>query len=148
MEWNREFRRPEPEKAATDAAQTVEHQFVEEDEELVVPRSEHSDRPLPSTREPEPPVFAAPGTLEEETIDEEEADAVRYAGSSDQGYDEFEEDTPAAGQPRSRTGLREVFDVRETAAAIPMSSLAESGAGPAGGGPAAGGEIEPGEQEW
>ncbi len=147
VEWNREFRQPEPEKAATDAAQTVEHQFVEEDEELVVPRSEHSDRPLPSTREPEPPVFAAPGTLEEETIDEEEADAVRYEGSSDEGYDEFEEETRAAGQPGSQTGLREFSDVRETVAEIHMSSLAESGVGPGGEGAAAEGEEDTEELE-
>ncbi len=36
--------------------------------------------------------------MEEETIDEEEADAVHYEESSDEGYDEFEEETRAAGQ--------------------------------------------------
>ena len=43
-------------------------------------------------------VFAAPGTMEEETIDEEEADTVHYETSSDEGYDEFEEETQARTQ--------------------------------------------------
>ncbi len=35
------------------------------------------------------PHFAEPGTMEEETIEDEEADTVRYETSSDEGYDEF-----------------------------------------------------------
>ena len=48
-----------------------------------------------SSRRAQTPVFAAPGTMEEETIDEEEADALHYEASSDEGYDEFEEETQA-----------------------------------------------------
>ena len=54
-----------------------------------------SDQPSHSQHEEQAPVFAAPGTMEEETIDEEEADAVHYEASSDEGYDEFEEETQA-----------------------------------------------------
>ena len=60
--------------------------------------------------------------MEEETIDEEEADAVHYEASSDEGYEEFEEETRAAGQPAHLNG-----DARETVAEIHMASIAESG---------------------
>src|ERR1022692_1482763 len=127
VNWNREFRRQElasesASAVAREEAETAQPEFVEEEEELVVPQAEHSNQPAPAVREPEAPVFAAPGTLEEETIDEEEADAVRYEESSDEGYDEFEEETRAAGQ---------LSDIRETVAEIHMTSLAESGAAPA-----------------
>ena len=72
-------------------------------------------------------MFAAPGTMEEETIDEEEADTVRYEESSDEGYDEFEEETRAA---TSETGLQLNGDAREAVSEIHMSSLAESGLTP------------------
>jgi Rne/Rng family ribonuclease len=67
------------------------------------------------------PVFAAPGTMEEETIDDEEADAVRYESSSDEGYDEFEEETQAG--PGHLNG-----EAREVVAEIHQASLTESGA--------------------
>jgi Rne/Rng family ribonuclease len=141
VDWNPEFRLPEPARKPLSAEHgneaTPQQQFVEEEEELVEPRSERSVRPLPSAREAETPVFATPGTLEEETIEEDEADTVRYEGSSDEGYDEFEEETRAAGQPGSETG-REFSDVRETVAEIHMSSLADSGVAPA----AEGGSVE------
>src|SRR6202040_2675871 len=75
--------------------------------------------------------FASPGTLEEETIDEEEADTVRYEQASDEGYDEFEEETRAAGQQASESRPHEFSEVRETVEEIHMTSLAESGAVPA-----------------
>ena len=112
--WNREFRRQELEGAA----QPTEQEFVEEEEEMVTPQSESSGRRV---REPEAPAFAAPGTLEEETIDDEEADTVRYEQSSDEGYEEFEEETRAAGQ---------IAEVRATVDEIHMSSLAEAGVAP------------------
>ncbi len=67
------------------------------------------------------PVFAAPGTMEEETIDDEEADAVRYESSSDEGYDEFEEETRAAGSEHING------DAREAVSEIHMTSLTEAG---------------------
>ena len=54
-------------------------------------------------REEQAPVFAAPGTMEEETIDEEEADALRYEASSDEGYEEFEEETQCRPATASET---------------------------------------------
>ena len=120
VDWNREFRRHEV--AGADAAavaratdDSTEEEFVEEDEEIVAPQPEISE---PPARAPEAPVFAAPGTLEEETIDDEEADTVRYEQSSDDGYEEFEEETRAAGQ---------IAEVRATVDEIHMSSLADAG---------------------
>ncbi|MFZ0815288.1 MAG: Rne/Rng family ribonuclease, partial [Candidatus Sulfotelmatobacter sp.] len=127
VDWNREFRSAAP---AQDLAQVTE-EFVEEEEDLVVPVREHSDRPAAAAHEREAPAFAAPGTLAEETIDEEEADTVRYEESSDEGYDEFEEETRAAGQSDSETAQRELSDVRATVDEIHMSSLAEAGIAPA-----------------
>jgi Rne/Rng family ribonuclease len=140
VEWKREFRRP---VAATpiasavtsDPASTIEEEVIEEEvqgeEDRIVAIPEHSDEPRPPAREAEAPAFAAPGTLEEETIDDEEADTVRYEESSDEGYEEFEEETRAAGQQGSESGQRLLSDVRETVDEIHMSSLAESGAAPA-----------------
>jgi Rne/Rng family ribonuclease len=138
VDWNREFRRQELASAgasagASDAAEITE-EVVEEEEERLSARPVHSDGPVPPAREPEAPAFAAPGTLEEETIDEEEADSVRYEESSDEGYDEFEEETRAAGQPESEMGRseirREISEVRETVDEIHMSSLADAGVAP------------------
>jgi Rne/Rng family ribonuclease len=84
--------------------------------------SEQIDQPVPSSREEQAPVFAAPGTIEEETIDDDEADAVRYESSSDEGYEEFEEETQAAGQPGHLNG-----DAREVVSEIHRASIAESG---------------------
>jgi Rne/Rng family ribonuclease len=71
------------------------------------------------------PVFATPGTMEEETIDDEEADAVSYQSSSDEGFDEFEEETRAA------SGTDVNSEAREMVSEIHMTSLAESGQAPA-----------------
>ena len=91
-----------------------------------------------SSREHETPVFAAPGTMEEETIDEDEADTVHYEASSDEGYEEFEEETQAG--PGHLNG-----DAREAVAEIHQASLAESGeAHPAEGAPA---EVEEDSEE-
>ncbi len=135
VSWNREFYRRDSAVSAAamapEATETVEEIVEEEDKIVVVP--EHSDRG--AARAPEQVVaFAAPGTLEEETIDEEEADTVRYEQTSDEGYDEFEEETRAAVQQGSETAPREISEVRETVDEIHMTSLAESGAAPAEGG--------------
>jgi Rne/Rng family ribonuclease len=135
VEWKREFRRPAtPISISSDPASLIEEEVIEEEvqgeEHRTAAIPEHSDE-RPPTREAEAPAFAAPGTLEEETIDEEEADTVRYEESSDEGYEEFEEETSAAGQHGSQSGQRLLSDVRETVDEIHMSSLAESGAAPA-----------------
>ena len=149
VDWNREFRRQDSARAGaatgTSAAAEASEEFVEEDDEMTaVP--EPSLRPASPVREPEVPVFAAPGTLEEETIDEEEADTVRYEETSDEGYEEFEEETRAVGQQGSEIG-REVAEVRETVDEIHMSSLAEAGVAPVADGSAALGEEDSEELE-
>src|SRR5258708_22140799 len=68
--------------------------------------------------------------MEEETIEEEEADTVRYEESSDEGYGEFEEETRAAGEQSSGSGQGEFSDVRETVAEIHMTSLTDAGVAP------------------
>ena len=135
VDWNREFRKPEsasaierveghePQESSEHAF--VEDQFVEHRQEAPAPELQRSEQS--ARTESNFPEFAAPGTLEEETIEEDEADTVRYEGSSDDGYDEFEEETRAAGED-SDNGRGPISEVRETVAEIHMSSLAESGA--------------------
>jgi ribonuclease G len=144
-DWNQEFRRPEVNTSADEipslgwpgegtvaieqeaaresmtefprgSAEASSPEVVEEEHHAPAP----SDKPAHSHPEEQTPVFAAPGTIEEETIDEEEADAVHYETSSDEGYDEFEEETQAG--PSHLNG-----EAREVVAEIHQSSLAESG---------------------
>ena len=146
--WNREFRRSEEMSApapawSSEAATPVETELVTEEanqqstaeretDHLLIPLAEAINPPAYSSREEQAPVFAAPGTMEEETIDEEEADTIHYESSSDEGYDEFEEETRAAGQLNG--------DAREAVSEIHMASLAESGEQPAEAAPAEGEE--------
>ena len=136
--WNREFRRPQEveEVTATDsvwnsqAAATIEEETIA-DEEVEAPRSRELEtapadesviRDEAAEREGQKPVFAAPGTMEEETIDEEEADTIHYESSSDEGYDEFEEETQAADGHDHLNG-----DAREAVTEIHMDSLTAEG---------------------
>ncbi len=121
-DWNQEFRRPEAASLPAlgwpgESSVTVEPEEVQEEEEK---DRVAADQPARSQREEQTPVFAAPGTMEEETIDEEEADTIHYEASSDEGYEEFEEETQAG--PGHLNG-----DARETVAEIHQSSLTESG---------------------
>jgi Rne/Rng family ribonuclease len=129
VDWNREFRHREPVVAdavpVAPAFETTE-ETVEHVEAEGTP--EYREQQLPQHREQESPVFAAPGTIEEETIDEEEADAVRYQESSDEGYEEFEEETRAAVP---EAGEHFNGEAREVVSEIHQSSLSESGALPA-----------------
>ncbi|MFZ1006556.1 MAG: hypothetical protein WAN65_06955, partial [Candidatus Sulfotelmatobacter sp.] len=135
VDWNREFHRRDTvgagASAAAAAARTTEEEVVEEVEaDRMVAMPEHSDlAPAAAPAMENQPGFAPAGTLEEETIDEEEVDTVRYEQSSDEGYDEFEEETRAAGQPNVEA-QRELAEVRATVEEIHMSSLAESGVAP------------------
>ncbi len=128
--WEREFRRPEEVSAPvlawsgetrTPIQEEVSHENQEVDDRDV-PVPEHSDQPSPSYREEQSPAFAAPGTMEEETIDEEEADTIHYEASPEEGDDEFEEETQAAGQPEHLNG-----DAREAVSEIHLASAVESG---------------------
>ena len=134
-DWDQEFRRPE--EASIPALGWPGESLVAEEQEEVteeeIQKEDHHkeqdnqvrdeiDQGVPSLRAEETPRFAAPGTLEEETIDEEEADTAHYEASSDEGYEEFEEETHAAGQPAQLNG-----DAREVVSEIHMASIAESG---------------------
>ncbi len=136
--WNRELRRTEEtsapapawnsEPAAPKAELVTEEVELpspaeQETDHLLIPLAEEIGQPAYSAREEQTPVFAAPGTMEEETIDEEEAGTIHYESSSDEGYDEFEEETRAADQLNG--------DAREAVSEIHMASLAESGEAPA-----------------
>jgi Rne/Rng family ribonuclease len=153
-DWNQEFRRPEPTPLPSlgwpgESTLTVEQDPVQQgevEEEIHEPEShqaaavtEQVDGPARSRREEETPVFAAPGTMEEETIDDEEAGTIHYEASSDEGYDEFEEETQAG--PGQLNG-----DARETVAEIHHASLTEAVAHPAEAAPAEG-EEDPEELE-
>jgi ribonuclease G len=137
-EWRQEFRAPEAVNLPDlgwpgETIAKVEEQVArEEGTDEAAATTESFDRPSRSLREEQTPVFAAPGTIEEETIDEEEADTVHYESSSDEGYDEFEEETQAG--PGHLNG-----DARETVAEIHQATLTESGAAPA--------EVAPAEAE-
>jgi Rne/Rng family ribonuclease len=132
-DWNQEFRNREAASIPV-LGWPGEPRLADEREDVGQVGNQHSendrgasvsaqiDPPAPSSREEQAPVFAAPGTMEEETIDDEEADAVRYESSSDEGYEEFEEETHAAGQPAHLNG-----DAREVVSEIHRASIAESG---------------------
>jgi Rne/Rng family ribonuclease len=141
VDWNREFYQRDAEPAGAAAApakaaqanqgqghEVVEEEIVEENDPTLSGFG-HSDRTVSRAHEPAA-AFAAPGTLEEETIDEEEAETVRYEEASDE-EDEFEEETRAAGQANGQARPREFSEVRETVDEIHMTSLAESGVAPA-----------------
>jgi len=125
--WESEFRRPQVERetapaaawGAEDEEETDREEQTEETQQVAQyqPAAELNDEPS-DYREQEP-VFAAPGTMEEETIDEDEADAVHYQASSEEGDDEFEEETQAAGHLNG--------DAREVVTEIHMASLVETG---------------------
>ena len=150
-DWSQEFRRPEAASLPSlgwpgETALTVEQDPVQQgevEEEVHEPEShpaatvsEQVDAPVRSRRHEETPVFAAPGTMEEETIDEEEAGTIHYEASSDEGFDEFEEETQAG--PGHLNG-----DARETVFEIHHASLTE-GAHPAEAAPA---EVEEDSEE-
>src|SRR5437899_1528567 len=133
--WSRKCRRSEEMSAPAPAwgsesparaeaeleSEDVEKQSAAEEEKdhLLIPLAEEINPPAHSARDEQTPVFAAPGTMEEETIDDEEADTIHYQSSSDEGYEEFEEETRAANQMNG--------DAREAVTEIHMASLAESG---------------------
>ena len=138
--WSQEFRRPQDHENATSAWGAEPRSEFEEDrleeeehiEEHVEDESRAPHDPTPAARYAEPshenetPAFAAPGTLEEETIEEEEeAGTIHYQATSDEGYEEFEEETRAADGSEHLNG-----DARETVADIHLASMIESGAVP------------------
>jgi len=138
-EWSPEFRRsdepalptlgwPGEERAAVEDATRQElSQEVEEyevREQVNAPRETAADELAHPAFLNQTPVFAEPGTMEEETIEEEEADSVHYQSSADDSYDEFEEETHAAG------GDHLNGDAREAVTEIHMASIADSDEAP------------------
>jgi Rne/Rng family ribonuclease len=141
MSWNREFRRSEPElavapawteeeQAPVETTPSIGDEDVTEQSEVEENHEPQFDQALSSSESArlsrafreEAPAFAAPGTMEEETIDDEEADTAHYEASSDDSFDEFEEETRAADQPEHLNG-----DAREAVSEIHMASITESG---------------------
>jgi Rne/Rng family ribonuclease len=155
VDWNREFRRsevqvveisaaagsaPETERAETAAQEAVGQAdgFAEGGDHAGEHGGEHGSRHVDehSAATPAPesptPIFAAPGTMEEETIEEEEeADTIRYQESSDDGYEEFEEETRAAGESSFDAANTAISAARETVSEIHRTSLTEAGVQPA-----------------
>ncbi len=134
-DWNREFRRAENTIAAASAPAPAPEPEVPEHPQPARPDAAASDYAHAATSDPaspQNPHFAAAGTLEEETIDEDEAEALSYRESSDEGYDEFEEETRAAGQISSEGAGHLSADAREAVSEIHMAALAETPATPMG----------------
>jgi Rne/Rng family ribonuclease len=152
VDWNREFRRAEVPvveiSAAASSAPETDHAETAAQEALgqadgfadggdhLGDAGEHAAHPMDAhaaTPAPESstPVFAAPGTMEEETIEEEEADTIRYQESSDDGYEEFEEETRAAGESSFDAANPAISAARETVSEIHRTSLTEAGVQPA-----------------
>jgi ribonuclease G len=121
--WNRESHQPESAEWA-DEKQAGREQVAAEEAGIERINVEPLPSAMPGSDEGRTVDFAAPGTLAEETIDDEEADAVDYHDSADEGYEEFEEETRAAGEHLNS-------DAREAVTEIHLSSLAEAGALPA-----------------
>ncbi len=134
-EWSQDFRRGEEtelpalgwpgETRHADAPEDDSGEIVEEVEEEVrdklIPIAEHTDE-RPQAHDEKSSVFAAPGTLEEETIEDEEADTIRYESASDEGYDEFEEEIQPGGTAQLSA------DAREAVEEIHRTSLGETDA--------------------
>jgi ribonuclease G len=155
VDWNREFRRsevqvveisaaagsaPETERAETAAQEAIGQAdgFADGGDHAGEHGGEHGahhvDEHSAATPAPESPtpIFAAPGTMEEETIEEEEeADTIRYQESSDDGYEEFEEETRAAGESSFDAANTAISAARETVSEIHRTSLTEAGVQPA-----------------
>jgi Rne/Rng family ribonuclease len=128
-DWNQELRRSDASLPALgwpgEAMSALEEaQSSEETHTEAFIRGDSGEatetRELEAAASSQIPAFAVPGTMEEETIEEEEVDTIPYESSSDEGYDEFEEETQAAGGP--------LTVARDVVSEIHANSLAESAA--------------------
>ncbi|MFZ0732630.1 MAG: Rne/Rng family ribonuclease, partial [Candidatus Sulfotelmatobacter sp.] len=128
--WGQEFVRPEetivPAPAWSEPPAAARDEEIQQQSDAVESQGsavEHAEESHTWHRhEEDSPAFAAPGTVEEETIDDDEADTVHYQASSEEGDDEFEEETQAAGQPDHLNGT-----AREAVSEIHMAAVVESG---------------------
>jgi Rne/Rng family ribonuclease len=148
VEWSQEFHRPEedtvpnlgwPGEVLAHVEEEIEEQNITE-ERSEEPREEvehevgaesageqdgetvHLAEEREARSAQHMPVFAAPGTMEEETIEEEEADTVHYESHSEEGYEEFEEETQSGPAHLNA-------DARQAVTEIHQSSLAEGAEG-------------------
>ena len=132
--WNRDFRHPEASTVLAAGGESSDvdpprekNQVIEERQEVGVQDASH-DTPesAPSSRNQQAPMFAEPGTMEEETIEEDEVETVHYEASSDDSYDDFEEETRAVDQSGHLNGV-----ARDAVSEIHMASMVEAGEAPA-----------------
>jgi ribonuclease G len=113
-DWDREQKRlHEMNVTAVFGASTGENQAEEAEQEVV---SGHPDQPAPAP--------GAAGTVEEEEIEEEEADLAHYVEEleEDAAFEELEEETHAAGEQHE--GTHEIAASADSAAieSVPFSS--------------------------
>jgi ribonuclease G len=155
VDWNREFHRRDATAAAAAVAPHTSSRHEEQEQaEVQNAAPAISEEEITAVTEQVIAFASSPGTLEEETIDDEEVESLRYERASDEGNEEFEEETRAAGQLDpglqdsgrrvservtervTESDAREISEVRETVEEIHMASLAESGIAPVGATPA------------
>ncbi|HEX6823412.1 MAG TPA: Rne/Rng family ribonuclease [Candidatus Sulfotelmatobacter sp.] len=127
--WNQPFRNEE-QVSSRDWSAAAQAPIETQHETETVQADELSVSVPERLNQEQTPAFAAPGTMEEETIEEEEADTIHYESSSDEGYDEFEEETQAAN------GSDLMGDARDAVSEIHLEAAAESGELPAEAAPA------------
>ena len=136
VDWNREFRRPEPAgesvstaAAAAPALSDAESEAHKEEKVALEPSSmDEAVERRARVVEANTPAFArSTGTVEEETIDEEEAEAIHYGEETgdDGTFDEFEEETRAAAEQVSGTPGQEMSASVEPVAEIQESASAD-----------------------
>jgi Rne/Rng family ribonuclease len=86
----------------------------------------HPSESRPISDEPSAtPLAAAPGTMEEEEIDEDEADLASYVEDleEDAAFDEFEEETHSAGDRVEPAAEQQIAaEAEDSASAVPFSS--------------------------
>ncbi len=127
VSWERDFRRTEEPADSPISIAETSHDHFDEDE-VVEESDERAQQPAVASEfnsefshHEESPVFAAPGTMEEETIEEDEADTLHYHASSDEGDEEFEEETQNADNSGDLNGV-----AREAVSEIHMASMVAS----------------------
>ncbi len=120
VSWGRDFRNTEETASRPWAEETVASVEKQEVSSEIRQEDEFGGSVPQHLHEEQAPAFAAPGTMEEETIEEEEAETPQYETSSDEGYDEFEEETQAAAGHLNG-------DARDAVSEIHLQAVAESG---------------------
>ena len=125
--WNQQFRNEE-QASVSDWSAVAEIPAEERHEPVIAQVDELSVSVPERLNQEQTPAFAAPGTLEEETIEEEEADTIHYESSSDEGYEEFEEETQAANGSDLNGEAREAVSEIHLEAAVESGSIPVEGA--------------------